>query len=78
MIYCHTESIIDLCEEVDTLAEDKKTLGRPKSEKPKNHPVTIRLDEQEYTKLKIYAKSQEKTITQIVMEGLKTVIPDKE
>ncbi len=56
------------------MAKDKEVkMGRPKSESPKTSPVTIRLDQNDYNKLKTYAEMHSKTMTQVLLEGLEMV-----
>lgn len=48
-------------------------MGRPKLDVVKNHKVSIRLSDEEYERLKAYAKSQRTTITQILQRALEKV-----
>lgn len=52
--------------------------GRPKLEKVKTKIVGIRLLESEYQRLKEYASKRGKTITDVMSEGIKKIIGDKE
>lgn len=43
-----------------------KKMGRPKSDNPKCHTLSFRMDEGEYRRLKDYASKHDLTITQLV------------
>lgn len=47
--------------------------GRPKCENPSLHKVSVRLTQAEYQKLKLYAESNNLTMTQAVKSGIKIV-----
>jgi len=49
-------------------------MGRPKVDKVKEKTITIRVTEEEHVAISQYAKAQNKTITQIVQQGVKMVI----
>lgn len=49
-------------------------MGRPKIDKVKDKTITIRVTEEEHEIISQYAKAQEKTITQIVKQGVEKVI----
>jgi hypothetical protein len=51
----------------------KKKIGRPFEENPKDHPVTIRLTADEYSRLREYAEMHSMTLTQVMMEGINLV-----
>lgn len=48
--------------------------GRPKAEIKKEKIVSIRMSPEDYTKVKKYAKSQDKTVTQVMQEGVLKLI----
>ncbi len=45
-------------------------LGRPKSDNPSIHRVTVRFTESEYANLKKYAKTHNITLTQAVKRAI--------
>ena len=45
-------------------------MGRPKLEKPMVHKVSVRFNETEYQRLKAYAESINKTMTEAMKEGI--------
>lgn len=45
-------------------------MGRPKLEEPMLHKVSVRFTEREYQKLKAYAESINKTMTEAMKEGI--------
>lgn len=47
--------------------------GRPKCEDPSLHKVSVRLTETEYQKLKLYAESNNLTMTQAMKRGIDIV-----
>jgi len=49
-------------------------MGRPKVDKVKEKTITIRVTEEEHAVISQYAKSRDKTITQIVKEGVDLII----
>lgn len=55
------------------LAEKKRRVGRPNEENPKRSPVTIRLNAEDYSRLKSYAEMHSMTMTQVIMEGIQLV-----
>lgn len=55
------------------MAESKRRVGRPVEPNPKRSPVTIRLNEAEYSRLKEYAELHSMTMTQVIAEGLNLV-----
>ena len=52
-------------------------MGRPKVDKVKEKPITIRGTEEEHAAISQYAKAQNKTITQIVKQGVAIVIDQR-
>ena len=50
--------------------------GRPKAEVKKEKVVSIRMKPEDYTKVKRYAESSNKTITQVMQEGVTKLIED--
>ncbi len=45
-------------------------MGRPKLEEPMVHKVSVRFNEKEYQRLKAYAESINKTMTEAMKEGI--------
>ena len=45
--------------------------GRPKTEKPKEHILSFRLKEEEFSQIKEYAARYNMTMTQIIEEAVK-------
>ncbi len=45
-------------------------MGRPKLEEPMVHKVSVRFNEREYQRLKAYAESINKTMTEAMKEGI--------
>lgn len=45
-------------------------MGRPKLEEPMIHKVSVRFTEKEYQKLKAYAESADKTMTEAMKDGI--------
>ncbi|HEL2465874.1 hypothetical protein [Streptococcus suis] len=50
-----------------------KSVGRPKSENPKNKQVKIKMTEKEYQDLNDLAEKKSMTKTEIVMRGIELV-----
>ena len=48
--------------------------GRPKAEIKKEKVVSIRMKPEEYAKVKRYAESSNKTVTQVIQEGVTKLI----
>lgn len=48
--------------------------GRPKVDNKKEKVVSIRMKPEDYTKVKQYAESSNKTITQVMQEGVAKLI----
>lgn len=44
-------------------------MGRPNVDKPRQNQVTIRLNDEEYQKIKQYAKEHNLSVAHIVREG---------
>ena len=53
-------------------------MGRPKVDKVKEKTITIRVTEEEHAAISQYAKSQDKTITQIVKQGVEFIIKQRQ
>lgn len=53
-------------------------MGRPKIDKVKEKTITIRVTEEEHAAISQYAKSQDKTITQIVKQGVEFIIKQRQ
>ncbi len=49
-------------------------MGRPKSEEPKLKTVGVRLSEEDYTRLKEYARMHNLTMTEVMQEGMNKLI----
>lgn len=45
-------------------------MGRPKSDDPKKKTLSLRMNDEEYTKLKMYAATHNMTITQALQKGV--------
>lgn len=53
-------------------------IGRPKAEIKKEKVVSIRMKLEDYVRIKRYAESSNKTITQVIQEGvMKFIDKDK-
>lgn len=50
-----------------------KTIGRPKSENPKNKQIKIRMTEQQFQDLEDVAEQKNMTKTEVVMRGIELV-----
>lgn len=48
--------------------------GRPKADVTKEKIVSIRMKPEDYARLKIYAETSKKTITQVIQEGVMNII----
>ncbi len=55
------------------MAENKRKVGHPFSDNPKRSLVTVRLTTDDYSQLKEYSERHSKTMTQVIMEGIKLV-----
>ena len=53
------------------------TIGRPKSENPKNKQFKIRMTEQQFQNLENVAKQKSMTKTEVVMRGIELVKSEK-
>lgn len=49
-------------------------MGRPKSDNPKEHRVTVRFTDAEYLKMKERAAKNNQTVTQLIRKCLTEVI----
>ncbi|MGN0366864.1 MAG: CopG family transcriptional regulator [Suilimivivens sp.] len=45
-------------------------MGRPKLDEPMVHKVSVRFNEREYQRLKVYAESINKTMTEALKDGI--------
>ncbi|HEL1542214.1 TPA: hypothetical protein U1W00_000558 [Streptococcus suis] len=54
-----------------------KTIGRPKSENPKNKQIKIRMTEQQFQDLEDVAEQKNMTKTEVVMRGIELVKSEK-
>ena len=52
--------------------------GRPKADIKKEKVVSIRMKPEDYAKVKRYAESSNKTITQVMQEGVAKLLDEKE
>lgn len=52
--------------------------GRPKADVKKEKVVSIRMKPEDYVKVKRYAESSNKTITQVMQEGVAKLLDEKE
>ena len=50
--------------------------GRPKKDNPREQLVAVRLTQKERERLAAYAKAHNKTVTQVLLDGVKEVIED--
>lgn len=48
--------------------------GRPKADVTKEKIVSIRMKPEDYARVKVYAESSKKTITQVMQEGVMKII----
>lgn len=55
------------------MSEIKNKGGRPKAEDPKKRIVTLRLTEEQYSKLEAYSKSNSLSKSQVILEGLEYI-----
>lgn len=46
-------------------------MGRPKLDVVRDHTVTVRLSAEEHGRIKAYSEKHQKTITEIIKEGIK-------
>ncbi len=53
-------------------------VGRPKADIKKEKVVSIRMKPEDYAKVKRYAESSHKTITEVMQEGITKLIDDSE
>lgn len=53
------------------------TIGRPKSENPKNKQFKIRMTEQQFRDLENVAEQKNMTKTEVVMHGIELVKSEK-
>ncbi len=51
-------------------------LGRPKSDDPKIHKVSVRFTESEYQRLKAYAERIDKTMTETLKDSIELLYQD--
>ncbi len=51
--------------------------GRPKAKEKKKKVVSVRMKPEDYAKVKQYAQSSNKTITQVMQEGITRLIDDE-
>ncbi|CYU90917.1 TPA: hypothetical protein TZY53_001738 [Streptococcus suis] len=54
-----------------------KTLGRPKSDNPKNKQLKVKMTEQEFQDLSDLADKKGMTKTEVVMRGIELVKSEK-
>lgn len=52
-------------------------MGRPKEENPRDKSITVRLTQKEHEQLMEYSEKNDKTITQVVVEGLNNLYEKK-
>lgn len=52
-------------------------LGRPPAEDPKSYRVTVRMSKSDYERLSAYAKANEQTITETMLEGVELLMKKK-
>ena len=58
------------------MSEVKNKGGRPKAEDPKNRIVTLRLTQEQYSRLEAYSENKSLTKTQVILEGLERIYSD--
>ncbi|MEY8392884.1 CopG family transcriptional regulator [Lachnospiraceae bacterium] len=51
--------------------------GRPKAETKKEKVVSVRMKPEDYAKIKRYAESSNKTVTQVMQEGVAKLLEEK-
>lgn len=51
-------------------------MGRPKSDDPKIHKVSVRFTESEYQRLKAYAERIDKTMTETLKDSIELLYQD--
>ena len=51
-------------------------MGRPKLDEPMVHKVSVRFNEREYQRLKAYAESINKTMTEALKDGIELLYKD--
>ena len=52
-------------------------MGRPPLEEPKTHKVSVRFNDREYLRLKSYAESLNKTMTEAIKDGIELLYEKK-
>ena len=57
---------------------EKSKMGRPPLEEPMNCRVSVRFTEQEYRRLKAYADSINKTMTEALKEGIERLYQEQD
>lgn len=53
-------------------------MGRPPLEEPMIHKVSVRFNEREYQRLKAYAESINKTMTEALKDGIELLYKDSQ
>ena len=48
--------------------------GRPKADETKEKRISVRLNLEDYERLTSYAKASNKTISEVVQEGIDTIV----
>ena len=61
-----------------TEVNDVTKMGRPKSEQPKDRKVAVRLSEEEFTKLRLFAEKNNLTMAQVLRKEILKLISDFE
>ena len=52
-------------------------MGRPPLEEPMTHKVSVRFNDREYLRLKAYAESINKTMTEAIKDGIEMLYEKK-
>ena len=52
-------------------------MGRPPLEEPMTHKVSVRFNDREYLRLKAYAESINKTMTEAIKDGIELLYEKK-
>lgn len=53
-------------------------MGRPKSDAPMSHKVSVRFTESEYQRLKAYAEKINKSMTEALKDGIELLYKDSQ
>lgn len=59
------------------MEQQKRKVGRPAAEKPKDNRITIRMNDEDYSAFKSYAQAHSQTATQVIMAGLEKLYSEE-